>query len=347
VPSGDDGGLGPSPALADFCNALAPWLFRDCSCTQPDDRGSQFVAAYYCDALSREVAQGTIAYDASQAGACVAATQAASCTASAAADLSACHATLAGKLPAGQACLAVSPLLTPATPLVSPCATGLFCMPSSKTDACAGVCTALPTKGASCRNPIVCIGRSCTVPCAPGAVCNAQSGMCEAPATSGQPCGGTSGAICADGLYCQAGDGGAAGVCRPRSASGACTQQDECAPPDICSMTADASASGQCVAIQYAEAGDPCSASANPVCGCSTACGTDGTCATLPDPGSPCDFAAPGAGACNGGYCNLDDAGGGVCRPIFSAGHPCTGDAQCGAYGHCGGATQQCVASCY
>jgi hypothetical protein len=346
VPSGDDGGaLGTNPSLTDFCNALAPWLFRDCSCSQPDDRGSQFVAAYYCDALSREVAQGNIAYDASQAGACVAAARTASCAPSGSADWSTCHATLSGKVAAGQACLAASPLLTPATPLVSPCAAGLFCMPSSKTDACSGVCIALPKTGASCRNPVVCVSRSCTIPCAPGAVCNAQTGMCEAPASTGQPCGGTSGSICADGLYCQPTDGGTSGACQPKAASGPCTQQDQCASPNICSMTADGSAAGQCVAAQYAQAGDPCSPFGNPVCGCSTACGADGTCAALPDPGSPCDFTNQIYGDCHGGFCDTSDAGAGLCRPIFSASHPCTTDAQCGAYGHC--ATQQCIAACY
>jgi hypothetical protein len=169
--------------------------------------------------------------------------------------------------------------------------------------------------------------------------------MCEAPASSGQPCGGTAGSTCADGLYCQAGDGGAAGVCQPKASSGACVQQDQCAAPDICSMPGDASTAGQCAPIVYAQPGDPCSPSGNPVCACATTCGADGTCATAPDPGSACDLTGPVP--CHGGFCETDDAGGGQCRPVFSATHACTSDAQCGAYGRCSMATLQCIAACY
>jgi hypothetical protein len=387
--SGDDvGPPGPNTPLPDFCTAFASALLRDCSCAMPDERGSQFASAYYCEAVAREVASGDLVYDPSHAASCFAAAQAAACS-TATPDWTECRAALAGKVAAGQPCRTGSPLETGRPPAVSPCAPGLFCMRSAA-NACDGVCTALPAIGQSCHDPLVCVGRSCATPCVSGAVCNGATGLCEAPAARDQPCGGDSGTTCAPGLYCATTDAGATdagatdagatdagatdagatdagatdagatdagttgagttGTCQPqKDFSSPCAQDLECAPPNVCLLGSGGSG-GQCAALELAVAGGACSPSGNPACTCSSACGGDGTCIALAEPGSPCDIGDNTAVAvCHGGYCDtaVDAAAGGLCRPVFSVGHACGNDGQCGAYGACDPTSMQCVPFCF
>ena len=369
--SGSGGGgpsVGPAPALAEFCGALSSAWQHDCSCDHRDPNGDVLVPQYLCDAVARDVADGTLVYDATKAQACVDAIAAAnSCTPGAASaalpDTSVCAQALQGRIAQGQPCRWGGPVdnLAIFTSL-SECASGLFCAYSD--NVCTGTCRPKAAHGQECPG-IACGGNATgncqTTPCAdPGDFCQPGSGTCEAIPSLGQACGSGYNPYgpCTPGLYCAYPPSSAIrppGVCQAQVDSGMCNpgQPLACGFGTVCTQDGGVGF-GQCEPFVYAKPGEACGSSLSPqrecACGAEYGCGAHDTCVAFAEPGSP--YLVDGGlesseWQCHDGYCDrTGPVDGGLCRAFVPPGSACDAAAPCGA-GTCDTDAGRCVPTCY
>ncbi len=257
-----------------------------CSSADTSQNDYKFIDAIYAavttdceNAVSSAIAKGRVTFDATGAGACVAAFQQrvsqGNCWGQI--DLnqpgppifgaSACQGVITGLQPAGAPCA-----------VDFECQSGLTCV--GWTGATDGTCAMPGSAGApceqapdagsalyldwgfgdhpSCAAGAYCVTPTCQAQVAPGAPCTSDTacaspmvcllGACSAggPSNDGGPCDSKS--DCQEGLYCAPSDGGAAGACTPREPLGAgCSGgSDQCR--GLC-VVPDGGSTGVCTAF--------------------------------------------------------------------------------------------------
>jgi hypothetical protein len=370
----DGEALGSSPSLTEFCRALVAAASRGYVTAHPeacdpvaDPADLQYGPQAFCDVMAREVASGHLVFDPSKAAACVAAAQTAGASMSRDVDLPECRAAVAGQLAAGQPCHYGSPLETSVgiplalggRPLISACASGLYCAEgpldaSPAAQMCGGVCTAIPKANEPCALTNGC--SYCSQPCAQGSVCGSSGNgmLCVPRATEGGECDFSSVEMCEDGLFCSlvvTGSSPYHRVCRPQlSASAPCSDPayDECAPPNVCYAAPDSDAGASCVAVPILQPGEVCSPSGPAPCACPSVC-LDGKCTAVLGAGaSPCLMFNTDVLPCRGGTCDGREGDGGTCVANLRPGDPCDPSlpGACG-YEACDPTSQRCVPSCF
>jgi hypothetical protein len=302
-----------------------------------------------CAAWGSALDTNHMAFDATNADACVAALQALSCGVTH--PPGACDGVLRGLVPNGgpgtpgdrcalgrQLAIGGEPLPNRSIARTTPVTSSLFteCMPGSFCAPFAGtrpfMCTPYPSTGEACV--------SRTGGCITG-VCD-HTGHCAAPKQEGDGC--TDSDDCVEGTFC-----GPGSTCTAQHASGPCASDGECLLPSICR-------SGACTIVR---AGDACAHSCtfgdSGGCAQGTYCGVDSTCHVSPIVGQACSAAscAGDAVACIIGGC---DTAAGVCKYVATwadcsaAGTTppsCGPNSVCAKYGADGLAPIECIPPWY
>jgi hypothetical protein len=160
--------------------------------------------------------------------------------------------------------------------------------------------------------------------CKPGLYCSTQTGRCTPLEGAGAACGDGPGRGAPGGCKAPLGCGDPPSTCRSGSAGADCVTDQECAPGFGCvpagpcagegqAARIGCSASGQCVAITWAAAGQACSDAVRCLVG-------------------SCDFGT--------GFLSMNQAvdGGlitGTCPEVVADGDPCTVDSTCDTFAQC------------
>ena len=289
-----------------------------------------------CDRFESSIAAGRVAFDGTNAAACVAlARSLLSCEGtSSMVKGTVCDNVLTPLVPLGGVCRSFY-----ITTIGQECQSGAYCKEDPNL-ACTGVCTARAPVGAACE-------LFADVRCVDGATCDSASKKCvtsPAALAEGERCGGAGQASCLRALYCDTTGidaGPSIGVCHARRSSGPCVSDDECVQTERCiGKTAK-------VCAPTKGAGEPCTPGAHE-CGLIEHCGADGKCSNARAAlGQPCGpigdetISCVDAAYCDGGLSP------GTCRAMSNAGDACTSASalQCaGNNAHCDMTSHQCVA---
>jgi len=335
--SGAGGGSGPSlpgasGTVSEFCTSFVQAAVSFASrCYGGGDEAfwrEIYADVFDCDALTKSVSAGTVVYDAGQGRLCLETIRSYSCSDTG--DVTACDTAVVGTVPPGGTCS--GRISTP----FHECAPGSDC--TYRFDACTGTCEAEASVGEPCGYAA---GGDAYVDCANGSSCDYETDRCVADAAEGEPCLGSRGTWCADGLYCDGDTTTAAGVCRARKTSGACSDSSECANTYLCVSSGGA---GACQKAKLP--GEACRPGE-----CITYfayCGADGKCTDARGAeGQPCGAANGEYLACQASlYCDLSDPDGelGTCKRMLAAGADCSSDSQCTGHGYCDSTSNVCVA---
>jgi hypothetical protein len=322
----DGGGGDAGTPFQAFCLGLRETLvLRDGTCAgMPAAMAQGFENRDPCAAWTPGVADGTLLFDVTNAGACLSAVSARSCTT--ATPPAACAAVLRGTLPPGASCNVARQIF-----VFSECESGSRCV-LGVSGACTGTCVRKAPDGVPCSN---------TQPCVDGEGCDGRTGLCAPLPASGETCGIPTLFPCAEGLYCT--DIANGGTCLPLHATGGpCSADAECPSPDLC-LPASGQPGATCTAPL--PIGASCQAGSND-CGGFSSCAADGTCqrGVAPLIGQPC------TGVCQFGVCDTSLPAP-VCKGI-AAGQLCRtqDDADCGPNALCAAGTDRtsrCTGACF
>lgn len=205
------------------------------------------------------------------------------------------------------------------------CTTGADCSGQAfcTTGTCPRVCTARRDVAGSCTRD---------EECKSGSIC-VQS-KCAVPAAVGEPCGGTTGAVCALGTSCVGSTTEAAGQCATNASVQSGALGEVCTPGGtLCqeglSCAYDGDQGFNCQAAVLAD--EPCHLALPTQCPATQYCTaqdvtTEGHCAALPVDGEPCVLGSE----CAGGHVCLSAGGDSVvCRRVRDLTETCTLDAMC------------------
>jgi hypothetical protein len=316
VDAGRDGYVvtdGPSSGAAfqTFCAAVrASMIARNQRCrAMTREQALAFVNNDPCDVWGWALDKARMAFDATNATACVNALDAMSC----AIDVppAACDGVLTGLVPnyAGlgtPGSCNYAPQLTPNGPtapgsasLFTDCVPGSFCTPRFVGAGPLAVCAPRPGLGDACTHHSRCASGVCD-----------HTAHCAVAKASGESC--TVDSDCAPGLFCAPNS-----TCAPMHTSGNCSTATECIPPATCNNgSCGIRPHGGCCATY-----DHCALNE----GCPPG---GGSCYVLPVIGQPCEF---GKTMCLTGLC---DGTLKACGPTPPGGR-CAGDTWCGANAVC------------
>lgn len=259
-------------------------------------------AAYFADTTFAQyqlaIDGGTLTYDASAAGACLAVFDTVGCDASALAGAPAeCRRTFQGHVADGGACT-----------LSEECSDTSTCTGSGTS---CGTCVHEPQVGEACTSS----GASC----AEGAFC--ASGTCTAQVGVGGACDPSNGDACRNGLACTPNASDPThGTCteRPTVGAGESCNSATCASGLVCAFTGTSftcrapRTDGTCETVL---SGSDCPSGTT----CNAMSGMQGSCVAFPTLGSPCTNACAAPARCVNS----------VCHPATRIGGSCSGDDDC------------------
>jgi hypothetical protein len=209
----------------------------------------------------------------------------------------------------------------------APCRNDLECMTGASCSSVDGTMCVQPT----CTRPSP-AGGPCAPSCAPGAACDATTGLCVAGIGGdvGAVCGNYYSWACRDGLGCHARSTspGAPYVCQ-RVEGAPCQQDSDCAPQDFCDTVCT---------VRFVE-GTPCAAHPS---GCKLLATCDAAtmrCASAGHLGEPC-----GAnGLCVDSWCD-DSLPSPTCAPTKDTGQACIQAVECKSHACAGSVCVDCPA---
>jgi hypothetical protein len=276
-----------------------------------------------CRSLQSSVGSGRARFVAARAPACLAWYQNASCEQLISTQgTNPCTEAFAGLVPDGGSCYSLTD-----------CQSG-WCV--SGPGACPGVCKRR-----------IGAGEACAVSdwCEPGFIC--ASGTCKRYGAQGEACGGPTGVTCSyPSLYCQGATSTAPGVCRPKQASGSCSQADACALRHVCEgLSYYPATPGTCVPQRAV--GQTCTPGDHE-CATYSSCSAAGVCTIYGEVGDSCGLAGSETALCLDSWCQVDGNYQGTCAPYKEAGEACsmTEWSPCGNGGICDQTSLQCVPPC-
>jgi hypothetical protein len=313
--AGDAGQDGPPPVadpkFAPFCAAVHMELINHYDRCQgiAAEAGKVLVARDPCVWWGAAVGGNRMAFDGTNADACLAALKVAPCDADAVPAI--CDRALWGQQKVGDTCSLAAEMLQ-----FSECETGDACIAGA--GGCEGKCVARALLNKACGLGAPCLqGESCPI---------LGTSTCVTKAAMGEACGYATGA-CQTGLYCT--DLLNGGTCVPREGvGGACSNgQDACQPPLTCAPGATIDVPGSCqMAPRPGAACDPASLAVTCSLGYLT-CEADMMCHPQPGLGQPCKTAAGDFIPCGAGTCD-DTVANPVCKAA-AAGTPCLLESDC------------------
>jgi len=273
-----------------------------------EDRFAAGFAQSDFSSLSDSIKRGRVELHADSLEQCYADTRKQSCAIQTERLPASCQKALAGTVAEGDTCTTGAD-----------CAGGAFC----EAGACPRVCSPRQDAAGSCTRD---------EECKSGLIC-VQS-KCTAPAAIGEPCGGTSGAVCALGTSCLGSTTEAAGQCATNASVQVGAVGEVCTPGGTlcleglsCAYDGDQGFNCQ-VAVA---AGEACHLALPTQCPTAQYCTaedvtTEGRCAALPVEGEPCVLGSE----CAGGHVCLSAGGESiVCRRVRDLAENCEVDAMC------------------
>jgi len=312
------------PSAKDFTETLVQALgdrFAACTEATPDMGRQYMLTSIQPDAIAEAQRAGRIGLDEAKARECLAWIETAQC-----AELmqegggSQCLSAFVPKVHEGGACtLFAEPWSSGRGGMTAECIQGECVLGSDFACVTHGMCRTLAAEGDACQVPMAFRN------CAQGLVCG--EGTCEAGTPVvihdqvGDPCDFGQYHLCADALYCVAGD--TAATCQPRVAQGGdCTGSDQCAIGTSCNGTCQAwkVVGADCTAGEYeCVSGAFCDS-------------TTSTCTAFPKAGGTCGSTTEGEYiGCVDSWCEYPDMTGvaapvplPTCQPYVAAGGACT-----------------------